>query len=58
MGCKNKTSPWHLIGFLDGGNIEPIVEYRGETHRYTAVHVYESPFRDTNQNKDKIHEPG
>ena len=38
VGCKDKTSSWHLIGFPDGSNIGSTVSYRGETHRYT-VHL-------------------
>ena len=29
---RQKTSSWHLIGFLDGSDIGPTVLYRGETH--------------------------
>ena len=58
IGCKDKTSSWHLNGFPDGSNIGSTVQCRGETHRY-AVHLQQSPCRDTRQNKDERHdEPG
>ena len=37
IGCKDKTSSWHLNGFPNGSNVESTVQYRGKTHRY-AVH--------------------
>ena len=38
IGCKDKkTSSWHLNGFPDGSNIGSTEQYRGETHRYTAL---------------------
>ena len=39
IGCKDKTSSWHLIGFPDGRNIGSTVSCRGETRRYT-VHLH------------------
>ena len=30
IGCKDKTSSWHLIGFLDGSNIGSTVHHVGE----------------------------
>ena len=36
IGCKDKTSSWHLIEFPDGSNIGSTVSCRGETHRYTV----------------------
>ena len=39
MGCKYKTSLWHLNGFPDGSNIGSTVYYRGETHRYAVRHL-------------------
>ena len=36
IGCKDKTSSWHLIGFPDGSNIGSKAQCRGETHRYTV----------------------
>ena len=33
IGCKNKTSSWHLIGFHDGSYIGSTVSCQGETHR-------------------------
>ena len=30
IGCKDKTSSWYLIGFLDGSNIGSTVSCRGE----------------------------
>ena len=51
VGCKDKTSSWHLIGFRDGTDIGSAVSCRGETHRRT-----QSPRRDTKQNKNKRHD--
>ena len=31
IGCKYKTSSWHLNGFSDGSNIGSTVYYRRET---------------------------
>ena len=39
IDCKDKTSSWHLNGFLDGSNIGSTVKGRGETHHY-AVHLH------------------
>ena len=36
IGCKFKTSSWHLNGFSDGGNIGSTVHCRGEAHRYAV----------------------
>ena len=36
IGCKDKTSSWHLKGFPCGRNIGSRVSCRGEAHRYTA----------------------
>ena len=55
IGCKYKTSSWHLIGFPNGSNIGSTVSCRGEAHRYTA-HLHSSPCRDTRQNNDKRHD--
>ena len=62
IGCKEKTSSWHLIGFPDDDS------NRGyhvgvKTHRYTVHLHHQSPIamscRDTEQNRDKVHdEPG
>ena len=52
IGCKDKTSSWHLTGFPNGSKIGSTVSCRGENHRYT-VHLLQSPCRDTKQNKDK-----
>ena len=39
IGCRYKTSSWHLNGFpYYGSNIGSTVSYRGEAHRYT-VHL-------------------
>ena len=51
IGCKDKTSLWHSIGYLDGSNIGSTVSW-GEIHHH-IVHFHESPCRDTKQNKDK-----
>ena len=42
IGCKAKTSLWHLNGFPDRSNIGSTVQYRGETHRYA---VYRRSFQ-------------
>ena len=55
LGCKDKTSSWHSIGFLNGSNIGSTFSCRGETHRYT-VHLHQSPYRDTKQNREKGHD--
>ena len=39
IGCKYKTSSWHLSGFLDGSDIGSEEKYRGETQR-CAVHLH------------------
>ena len=39
IGCKDKTSPWHLIGFPNGTIIGSTVSCQGEAHRYT-VHLH------------------
>ena len=39
IGCKDKTSPWHLNGFPHGSNIGSTVSCRGEARRYT-VHLH------------------
>ena len=39
IGCRNKTSSWHLIGLPNGSNIGSTVSYRGETHR-DNVHLH------------------
>ena len=36
IGCKDKTSSWYLIGFLDGSNIGSTVSCRGEAHLCTV----------------------
>ena len=37
IGCKYKTSSWHLNGFpYDGSNIGSTVQCRGEAHPYTV----------------------
>ena len=55
IGCKDKTSSWHLIGFPNGNNIGSTVSFWGDAHRYT-VHLYQSPCSDTRQNKYKIYD--
>ena len=55
IGCKDKTSSWHIIGFPNGSNIGSVVSRRREAHRYT-VHLQISPCRDSRQNKDKRHD--
>ena len=37
MGCEDKTSSWHLIGFSNGSNFGSTASCRGETH---AVILY------------------
>ena len=39
VGCKYKTSSWHLSGFPDGSNIGSTVKYRGETLRHAVSMV-------------------
>ena len=39
IGCKDKTSSWHLIGFPDGSNIGSIVSCRG-CARNILFHVF------------------
>ena len=39
IGCKDKTSSWHLIGFPNGGDIGSTVSSRGETHPYTGTYT-------------------
>ena len=47
IGCKNKTSSWHLIRFPDGSSIGSTVSRRGEADRY-ALHIpIKLPWRDT-----------
>ena len=36
IGCKDKTSSWHLNGSPDGSDIGSTEQCRGEAHRYTA----------------------
>ena len=45
IGCKDKKSSWHSIGFPDGSSIGSTVLCRGETYRYTTVHLHQSPCR-------------
>ena len=42
IGCKDKTSSWHLKGFSDGSIIGSTVQYREEAHRQTVVVVVDS----------------
>ena len=49
IGCKDKTSSWHLFGFHNGSNIIK----SGRSHRNT---VYSVLYRDTKQNRDKRHD--
>ena len=54
IGCKDKTSFWHLIGLPDSSKIGSTVSYRGETNRY-ILHLHQSPSRDTKKKtKGKI----
>ena len=46
IGCKDKTSSWHLIGLPNSSNVESTVSCQGETHRDT-VHLHQSPCRYT-----------
>ena len=50
VGCKDKFSSWHLIGFPNGSNIGSTVLCRGEAHRYTCccfLHIYRSGLNHT-----------
>ena len=40
IGCKDKTSSWHLIGFPNGSNIGSRVQYRAEAHRYVILYTW------------------
>ena len=42
IGCKDKTSSWHLHGFLYGSNMESTLQCQRESHRYIVVVVVDS----------------
>ena len=60
IGCKDKTSSWHLNGFPDGinSNIESIVYNAGEKPSlilYTDIHRHAgTPDKKQKQNRNNV----